>query len=152
VRYNIFQLITTGEVVTLDPPVQGEQEVVIYVPISVVPAILVFPWIPVSGEYYRYQLKATGGSGRYSWTSDETNIASVNTRGLLTTTTDTGMTEVKAHDSENSMHYGLAQVRKFRNCGIVSLRILNKLEQYWYWVLTIEPCSNFQDFFWYIHA
>jgi hypothetical protein len=44
-------------VVTLDPPVEGEREVVIYDPISVVPAILVFPWIPVSGEYYKYQLK-----------------------------------------------------------------------------------------------
>ena len=41
----------------LTPPVQGEQEVVIYDPVYVVPAILVFPWIPASGEYYRYQLK-----------------------------------------------------------------------------------------------
>ena len=102
--------LITGEVVTLNPPVEGERELVIYDPISVVPAILVFPWIPVSGEYYRYELAAAGGSGHYSWTSDVTSIASVNTRGLLTTATDTGMTEVKAHDSSNSMHFGVAQV------------------------------------------
>ena len=54
--------------------------------------------------------QAAGGSGRYSWTSDATTIASVNTRGLLTTTTDTGVTEVKAHDSANAMHFGVAQV------------------------------------------
>ena len=46
---------------TLNPPVEGEREVVIYDPIYVVPAILVFPWIPVSGEYYRYQLKVNEG-------------------------------------------------------------------------------------------
>ena len=50
--------------VSLDPPVEGEQEVVIYDPISVVPAILVFPWIPVSGEYYRYQLKVCEVKGK----------------------------------------------------------------------------------------
>ena len=55
-------------------------------------------------------LQAAGGSGHYSWTSDAASIASVNTRGLLMTTTDTGMTEVKAHDSSNSMHFGVAQV------------------------------------------
>ena len=42
---------------TLESPVEGEQELVIYDPIYVVPAILVFPWIPISGEYYRYQLQ-----------------------------------------------------------------------------------------------
>ena len=41
----------------LEPAVEGQQEVLIYDPIFVVPAVLVFPWIPVSGEYYRYQLK-----------------------------------------------------------------------------------------------
>ena len=46
---------------TLNPPVEGEREVVIYDPIYVVPAILVFPWIPVSGEYYKYQLKVNEG-------------------------------------------------------------------------------------------
>jgi len=55
-------------------------------------------------------LQAAGGSGHYSWTSDVTSIASVNTRGLLTTSTETGMTEVKAHDLSNSMHFGVAQV------------------------------------------
>jgi hypothetical protein len=59
--------------------------------------------------------QATGGSGQYSWASDATTIASVNTRGLLTTTTDTGMTQVRAHDSENSMHFGVAQVIKAFN-------------------------------------
>ena len=45
-----------------------------------------------------------------------TTIASVNARGLLKTTSETGMTEIKAHDSENSMHLGLAKVT-------VSLRV-----------------------------
>ena len=45
-----------------------------------------------------------------------TTIASVNARGLLTTTSETGMTEIKAHDSENSMHFGLVKVT-------VSLRV-----------------------------
>ena len=58
-----------------------------------------------------YLLQATGGSGQYSWTSDVTTVATVNARGLLTTTTDTGMTEVKAHDLENPMHFGIAQVQ-----------------------------------------
>ena len=37
-------------------------------------------------------------------------MATVSPRGLLTTTTDTGITEVKAHDLENPMHFGFAQV------------------------------------------
>ena len=55
-------------------------------------------------------LQATGVSGQYSWTSDVTTVAPVNARGLLTTTTDTGMTGVKAHDLENPMHFGIVQV------------------------------------------
>ena len=46
---------------TLNPPVQGEQEVVIYDPVYVVPAILVFPWIPVSSKLKKcasYTLRA----------------------------------------------------------------------------------------------
>jgi hypothetical protein len=76
--------------------------------------------------------QAAGGSGRYSWTSDATTIASVNTRGLLTTTTDTGVTEVKAHDSANAMHFGVAQVRQFSYLYIAYLCMLIRLQQYLY--------------------
>lgn len=57
-----------------------------------------------------FVVKATGGSGVYSWSSDVDTIATVNNRGLLTTTADVGQTRVKAHDSKNSMHFGLAEV------------------------------------------
>ena len=57
-----------------------------------------------------YLLQATGGSGQYNWTSDVRTVATVNARGLFTTTTDTGMTEVKAHDLENPMNFSIAQV------------------------------------------
>ncbi|XP_046853530.1 nuclear pore membrane glycoprotein 210-like [Xenia sp. Carnegie-2017] len=50
------------------------------------------------------------GSGQYSWPSDATTIASVNIRGLLTTTADTGFTIVKAHDTENLLHYVQSKV------------------------------------------
>ena len=49
-----------------------------------------------------------------------TTIASVNAGGLRTTTSESGMTEIKAHDSENSMHFGLAKVT-------VSLRVEESL-------------------------
>ena len=37
-------------------------------------------------------------------------IATVNGRGLVTTTADTGFTSVKAHDSKNDRHFGLTEV------------------------------------------
>ena len=49
-------------------------------------------------------------SSSYSWTFDVRTVATVNARGLFTTTTDTGMTEVKARDLENPMNFGIAQV------------------------------------------
>ncbi|XP_046861323.1 nuclear pore membrane glycoprotein 210-like isoform X1 [Xenia sp. Carnegie-2017] len=103
-------LFITGEIVVLDPPVRGKQNVIIYNPVTVTPAVLAFPWIPNGSDHYKYQLEATGGSGQYSWSSDATTIASVNIRGLLTTTADTGFTIVKAHDTENLLHYGQSKV------------------------------------------
>ena len=55
-------------------------------------------------------VKATGGSGVYTWLSDLDAIATVNARGVLTTSTETGVTLVKAHDAKNMKHFGVTKV------------------------------------------
>ena len=41
----------------LDTPVRGKQDVIIYNPVTVTPAVLAFPWIPNGSDHYKYQLE-----------------------------------------------------------------------------------------------
>ena len=52
-----FKVEATGEILRLDTPISGEQQVDIYDRIRVIPELLIFPWIPgvESGNDYKYQ-------------------------------------------------------------------------------------------------
>ncbi|XP_044066781.1 nuclear pore membrane glycoprotein 210 isoform X1 [Siniperca chuatsi] len=99
----------TGRVHALANPVHNEQDVEIYNPIVLSPSILTFPWQPKVGAY-QYTIKATGGSGNFSWSSSNTAVATVTVKGVMTTVSDIGVSVVYAHDLRNPQHFGQMKV------------------------------------------
>uniref|UniRef100_A0A671RVI7 Nuclear pore membrane glycoprotein 210-like n=1 Tax=Sinocyclocheilus anshuiensis TaxID=1608454 RepID=A0A671RVI7_9TELE len=95
----------TGSVQALSVPVRNEQDVEIYDPIVLTPAILTFPWQPKEGAY-QYTIKVTGGSGNFSWSSTNSAVATVTVKGVMTTVRDVGVSVIYAHDMRNPLHYG----------------------------------------------
>ncbi|KAI6171607.1 Nuclear pore complex protein 12 [Aphelenchoides bicaudatus] len=90
-------------------PVQisGRKKIEINPPITVSPGVLVFPYDPKS--QYEYRLKATGGSGLYSWTSDNKHTANVVEDGLVRSGA-LGEAVIRAEDFRNPLHFGLSKV------------------------------------------
>lgn len=98
-----------GNVHALANPIHNEQDVEIYNPIVLTPSILTFPWQPKVGAY-QYTIKATGGSGNFSWSSSNTAVATVTVKGVMTTVSDIGVSVVYAHDLRNPLHFGQMKV------------------------------------------
>ncbi|KAF2976400.1 hypothetical protein EK904_003634 [Melospiza melodia maxima] len=111
-----------GGVHTLPVPVQNQQDVEIYVPISLVPSILMFPWQPRAGVY-RYTIQAQGGSGNFSWSSSNPAVGTVTVKGVMTTGSEPGLSIIQALDVRNPLHYGemkLELVVELENPGVFS--------------------------------
>ncbi|XP_051517027.1 nuclear pore membrane glycoprotein 210-like isoform X2 [Myxocyprinus asiaticus] len=145
----------TGSVHALSVPVRNEQDVEIYNPIILTPAILTFPWQPKEGAY-QYTIKATGGSGNFSWSSTNLAVATVTVKGVMTTVSDVGVSVIFAHDMRNSLHYGDMKVyviepvgMEFSPCAVearvglnldLPLRIFGQLSGE---RVTLSDCSHF---------
>ncbi|XP_040264899.1 nuclear pore membrane glycoprotein 210-like [Bufo bufo] len=80
-----------------------EQEVKIFLPITLSPQTVAFPAYPRDASY-RYLVKVAGGSGNVSWLSTNESIASVTTRGVVITRRDPGHCMVQASDIMNPLH------------------------------------------------
>uniref|UniRef100_A0A803VLR1 Nucleoporin 210 n=1 Tax=Ficedula albicollis TaxID=59894 RepID=A0A803VLR1_FICAL len=98
-----------GGVHTLPVPVRNQQDVEIYVPIFLLPSILMFPWQPKAGVY-QYSIQAQGGSGNFSWSSSNQAVATVTVKGVMTTGSDAGVSIIQAFDVRNPLHYGEMKV------------------------------------------
>nr|XP_061802177.1 nuclear pore membrane glycoprotein 210-like [Nerophis lumbriciformis] len=98
-----------GGVHPLTIPVHNEQDAEIYNPIVLTPSILTFPWQPKVGAY-QYTIKATGGSGNFSWSSSKNGVATVTVKGVMTTASDVGVSTIFAHDMRNPLHFGEMKV------------------------------------------
>lgn len=147
-----------GEVFTLSNPVQNEQDVEIYNPIVLRPSILTFPWQPKIGAY-QYTIKASGGSGNFSWSSSNKAVATVTVKGLMTTVSDIGLSVVYAHDLRNPLHFGQMKVyvvepvaMDFAPCPVeariehvleLPLRIFGLLEETEKYQVMLSDCSHF---------
>uniref|UniRef100_A0A8C4EAD9 Nucleoporin 210 n=1 Tax=Dicentrarchus labrax TaxID=13489 RepID=A0A8C4EAD9_DICLA len=148
----------TGNVHALANPVHNEQDVEIYNPIVLSPSILTFPWQPKVGAY-QYTIKATGGSGNFSWSSSNTAVATVTVKGVMTTVSDIGVSVVYAHDLRNPLHFGQMKVyvvepvaMDFAPCPVearvglvldLPLRILGLLEEVEKEQVMLSDCSHF---------
>ncbi|MCI4387096.1 hypothetical protein PGIGA_G00070160 [Pangasianodon gigas] len=142
----------------LPVPVRNEQDVEIYNPIVLSPSILTFPWQPKEGAY-QYTIKASGGSGNFSWSSSNTAVATVTVKGVMTTVRDVGVSTVYAHDLRNPLHYGEMKVyviepvrMEFAPCVVearvnltleLPLRIFGQLSSEDGEKVTLSDCSHF---------
>ncbi|XP_063400570.1 nuclear pore membrane glycoprotein 210-like [Mytilus trossulus] len=113
-KTNIDGALTTiirkdGSEYAINPVIKQSQDVEIYDPIKVNPPLLYFPWDPVKETNHRYQLKATGGSGDYIWSSNNLDTTSVNVRGEITTS-NLGKSIVTAADTRNQAHKGSSTI------------------------------------------
>ncbi|XP_041859658.1 nuclear pore membrane glycoprotein 210 isoform X2 [Melanotaenia boesemani] len=148
----------SGKVHALANPVHNEQDVEIYDPIVLSPSILTFPWQPKVGVY-QYTIKATGGSGNFSWSSSNTAVATVTMKGVMTTVSDIGVSVVFAHDLRNPLHFGQMKVyvvepvaMDFAPCPVeaklglildLPLRIFGLLEELEKERVMLSDCSHF---------
>ncbi|XP_053384697.1 nuclear pore membrane glycoprotein 210-like [Mercenaria mercenaria] len=74
-----------GSEYSVSPTLKQTQFVEIFDPIVVQPELLFFPWDPVRQTSHRYQLRATGGSGDYMWSSNDAEVVTVNKYGEIST-------------------------------------------------------------------
>ncbi|XP_053281143.1 nuclear pore membrane glycoprotein 210 isoform X2 [Pleuronectes platessa] len=148
----------SGSVHALANPVHNEQDVEIYDPIVLSPSILTFPWQPKVGAY-QYTIKATGGSGNFSWSSSNKAVATLTVKGVMTTVSDIGMSVVYAHDLRNPLHFGQMKVfvvdplaMDFAPCRVeatvglvldLPLRIFGLLEEAEKERVMLSDCSHF---------
>ncbi|WKX87927.1 hypothetical protein Q1695_007941 [Nippostrongylus brasiliensis] len=91
---------TTGKVA-------GEQSVQIVDPVRIVPAEIVLPFLP--RRRTSISLKASGGSGLYDWNVSDTTVCSVDTSGVLISSSP-GSTTIFASDKRNPAHKDIARV------------------------------------------
>lgn len=56
-------------------------------------------------------LQPSGGSGTYIWTSSNTSVATVSTKGLVMTTDAVGHSQIRASDTRNLANFGSSEVR-----------------------------------------
>uniref|UniRef100_A0A672IXM8 BIG2 domain-containing protein n=1 Tax=Salarias fasciatus TaxID=181472 RepID=A0A672IXM8_SALFA len=140
-----------GTLVELTNPVHSAQDVEIYNPIILNPSILTFPWQPKVGAY-QYTIKATGGSGNFSWTSSNTAVATVTVKGVMTTVSDIGVSVIYAHDLRNALHFGQMKVNislqtetraRLGNVLDLPLRIFGLLEEGEKERVMLSDCSHF---------
>ncbi|XP_072305024.1 nuclear pore membrane glycoprotein 210 [Eucyclogobius newberryi] len=147
-----------GKNLTLANSVHNKQDVEIYNPIVLSPSILTFPWQPRIGAY-QYTIKASGGSGNFSWSSSNKAVATVTVKGLMTTVSDIGLSVVYAHDLQNPLHFGQMKVyvvepvaMDFAPCPVearieqvleLPLRIFGLLEEMEKYQVMLSDCSHF---------
>nr|XP_061802179.1 nuclear pore membrane glycoprotein 210-like [Nerophis lumbriciformis] len=94
-----------GGVHPLTNPVHNEQDIESNSPIVLIPSILTFPWQPKVGSH-QYRIKATGGSGNYSWSSSNASVATVTIKGVMTTASNIGVSIICADDMHNPFNCG----------------------------------------------
>ncbi|KAL4646368.1 nuclear pore membrane glycoprotein 210 isoform X1 [Arapaima gigas] len=140
-------------------PVRNQQDVEIYNPIVLTPKILTFPWQPKVGAY-QYTIKATGGSGNFTWSSSSQSVATVTVKGVMTTVNDIGVSVVRARDVQNPLHFGEMKVyviepigMEFTPCQVearvgqvldLPLQIFGLLSADSGERVTLSDCSHFQ--------
>ncbi|CAJ0561029.1 unnamed protein product, partial [Mesorhabditis spiculigera] len=102
-RLNSF--ITEGGIeVKIKRKVDGEQEVEIVDPITVAPDQIVLPFL--TGVKFNYPLTASGGSGTYSWATEDRRIGTIHEATRMVTSGQIGWTAATATDRRNPAHSG----------------------------------------------
>ncbi|XP_066466504.1 nuclear pore membrane glycoprotein 210-like [Tiliqua scincoides] len=108
-------LLQSGSEDFLLIPISHEQEVKIYLPITLTPSFLAFPHHPLALDVlYQYRVQVEGGSGNFTWTSSNQTVATVTVKGVVTAGLVQGQSTVQARDVQNPFHFGEIQVYVLR--------------------------------------
>lgn len=106
---------TNEKMMIYDNPIFTSQDMEIYDRIRVAPSLVLFPWQPEL-VIYKYNFKASGGSGNYTWSVNETDGSSISYTGEVTATCGKEENflprsiDVKATDIKNNYNYGNGRV------------------------------------------
>ncbi|XP_039270727.2 nuclear pore membrane glycoprotein 210-like [Styela clava] len=98
-----------------DSPISTFQNLEIFDRIVVTPPAVLFPWQP-DPLLYQYTFQASGGSGNYTWSVNETESSSISYTGKVSVSSGSDEKHhprkiaVKAADIRNSFHFGTATV------------------------------------------
>lgn len=112
-KAGLFSGSEEAELVLVDPPIRAVQNVQIFDKIEVQPELVIFPWHDTIIQYL-YTFTATGGSGNYTWSVSNPDLASINFNGMVTLACGKGKNEgprevkIQASDLRNSHHFGEA--------------------------------------------
>ncbi|XP_058015776.1 nuclear pore membrane glycoprotein 210-like [Ahaetulla prasina] len=90
-------------------PISHEQEMKIYLPITLTPSFLAFPYHSLD-LLYRHKVQVDGGSGNFTWTSSNQSVATVTVKGVVAAGLTEGQSAVQARDVQNPFHFGEIQV------------------------------------------
>lgn len=71
--------------VYLEPTLTVMNEILIFPEIILHPKEVIFPWDPIVQPKYEYQIRASGGDGKFIWTSTNHTVGTVSQTGLLRT-------------------------------------------------------------------
>ncbi|XP_067936717.1 nuclear pore membrane glycoprotein 210-like [Watersipora subatra] len=103
-----------GTVYKINPSVENSQKVDIYNPLALEPDVLAFPWVPDQDIVYTGQFKASGGSGDYAWSTNDSSIADLGPKNgslaPIKTKNTVGFSSVTVADVRNLLHFATAQV------------------------------------------
>lgn len=92
-KEGVAQALGTLEAVThikygrfiLNPPLTAQNDLTIYSPITLTPAEVILPWDPIHRPKYEVEIVASGGDGKYLWTSTNNTIGVVAQTGMVRT-------------------------------------------------------------------
>ncbi|CAH3168221.1 unnamed protein product [Porites lobata] len=111
-----IKILGTDTIHTFEHPISGQQEAEIFDPVVVNPEIVLFPWYPAPQQnvaapnQYQFLLQPSGGSGMYMWSSSNTSVATVSTKGVVMTTSAVGYSLVRAADMKNPANFDTTEV------------------------------------------
>ncbi|KAI6204431.1 hypothetical protein M3Y94_00673500 [Aphelenchoides besseyi] len=86
--------------------ITATQKIEINPPVKVEPTVLIFP----PDSQYEWRLKASGGSGIFSFFSEQKHIAKIAEDGLIRTSGQLGRTIIHVEDYRNALNFDLATV------------------------------------------
>ncbi|XP_075043553.1 nuclear pore membrane glycoprotein 210-like [Mixophyes fleayi] len=120
IRATLLSVLTVSLLWMFSDPLTQDQEVKIFLPITLSPQILAFPNYPKDASY-RYTVQVEGGSGNFSWLSTNKSIASVTASGIVITERQPGHCLIQANDLMNPLHQGESKVLVI---SVISLELL----------------------------
>ncbi|VIO88385.1 conserved hypothetical protein [Brugia malayi] len=115
-RASFISVMSSEGELRISSSVKNEVTTVISEPIEVIPPFIAFPYIDAK-RIHSKKLLTRGGTGSFTWSSVNPEIASVDSSGILLTA-NLGNTEVIAQDAQNNAHFGKAIIQVLQPTGI----------------------------------